>query len=87
MSGGFQHFVSGTFQHFNIPLSCGAVQHSGLSLPSLRIDAFSLDVMSKIQDIRKSSITFAPEAPACRRTFSGARGLKGSIDAMVPSGW
>ena len=33
-----------------------------ISLPSLRIDAFSLDVMSKIQDIRKSSLTFAPEA-------------------------
>lgn len=33
-----------------------------ISLPSLRIDAFSLDVMSKVQDIRKSSITFAPEA-------------------------
>ncbi|POP31641.1 B12-binding domain-containing radical SAM protein, partial [Lactonifactor longoviformis] len=33
-----------------------------ISLPSLRIDAFSLDVMSKVQDIRKSSLTFAPEA-------------------------
>ncbi|MBQ4149030.1 MAG: TIGR03960 family B12-binding radical SAM protein [Clostridium sp.] len=33
-----------------------------ISLPSLRIDAFSLDVMSKVQDVRKSSLTFAPEA-------------------------
>ena len=33
-----------------------------ISLPSLRIDAFSLDIMSKVQDIRKSSLTFAPEA-------------------------
>ena len=33
-----------------------------ISLPSLRIDAFSLDVMSKVQDIKKSSVTFAPEA-------------------------
>ena len=33
-----------------------------ISLPSLRIDAFSLDVMSKVQDIKKSSLTFAPEA-------------------------
>ena len=31
-----------------------------ISLPSLRIDAFSLDVMSKIQDVKKSSLTFAP---------------------------
>lgn len=33
-----------------------------ISLPSLRIDSFSLDVMSKVQDIKKSSLTFAPEA-------------------------
>ncbi len=33
-----------------------------ISLPSLRIDAFSLDVMKKVQDIKKSSLTFAPEA-------------------------
>lgn len=37
-----------------------------VSLPSLRIDAFSLDVMSKVQDIRKSSLTFAPEAGSQR---------------------
>ena len=33
-----------------------------IALPSLRIDAFSLDVMKKVQDIKKSSLTFAPEA-------------------------
>lgn len=33
-----------------------------ISLPSLRIDAFSLDVMKRVQDIKKSSLTFAPEA-------------------------
>lgn len=37
-------------------------KHINISLPSLRIDAFSLDVMSKVQDVKKSSITFAPEA-------------------------
>jgi radical SAM family uncharacterized protein len=37
-------------------------QKVNISLPSLRIDAFSLDVMSKVQDIKKSSLTFAPEA-------------------------
>lgn len=37
-------------------------QGVNISLPSLRIDAFSLDVMNKVQDIRKSSLTFAPEA-------------------------
>ena len=33
-----------------------------VSLPSLRIDEFPIDVMNKVQDIRKSSLTFAPEA-------------------------
>ena len=37
-------------------------KHVNISLPSLRIDAFSLDVMSKVQDVKKSSLTFAPEA-------------------------
>lgn len=37
-------------------------RHVNISLPSLRIDAFSLDVMSKVQDVKKSSLTFAPEA-------------------------
>ncbi len=41
-------------------------KHVNISLPSLRIDAFSLDVMSKVQDIKKSSLTFAPEAGSQR---------------------
>lgn len=44
---------------------CGQ-KHINISLPSLRIDAFSLDVMSKVQDIKKSSLTFAPEAGSQR---------------------
>ncbi len=39
---------------------------TNISLPSLRIDAFSLDVMSKVQDVKKSSLTFAPEAGSQR---------------------
>ncbi len=33
-----------------------------IALPSLRIDAFSIDLMQKVQGVRKSSLTFAPEA-------------------------
>ena len=44
---------------------CGR-KHINISLPSLRIDAFSLDVMSKVQDVKKSSLTFAPEAGSQR---------------------
>lgn len=63
-----------------------------ISLPSLRIDAFSLDVMSKVQDVRKSSLTFAPEAGSQRmrdvinKGLTKAIILKGARDAFE-SGW
>ena len=41
-------------------------EHVNISLPSLRIDNFSLDVMSRVQDVKKSSLTFAPEAGSQR---------------------
>ncbi|MEG0050568.1 MAG: TIGR03960 family B12-binding radical SAM protein [Terrisporobacter sp.] len=34
----------------------------GISLPSLRLDNFSMDIAEKIQQVRKSGLTFAPEA-------------------------
>lgn len=37
-----------------------------ISLPSLRIDEFSLDVMSKVEKLNSSSLTFAPEAGSQR---------------------
>lgn len=63
-----------------------------VSLPSLRIDAFSLDVMSKVQDVKKSSITFAPEAGSQRLRNVINKGLteedilRGSHDAFL-GGW
>lgn len=36
--------------------------HIGVSLPSLRLDSFSVDVLKEIQKIRKTGLTFAPEA-------------------------
>ena len=63
-----------------------------ISLPSLRIDAFALDVMSKVQDIRKSSLTFAPEAGSQRMRNVINKGLteemilKGAMDAFL-GGW
>lgn len=38
----------------------------GLSLPSLRADNFSMDIMPRIQKTRKSGLTFAPEAGSQR---------------------
>ncbi len=63
-----------------------------ISLPSLRIDAFSLDVMSKVQDVKKSSLTFAPEAGSQRLRDVINKGLteesilKGAADAFH-GGW
>ena len=63
-----------------------------ISLPSLRIDAFSLDVMSKVQDIKKSSLTFAPEAGSQRLRDVINKGLteddilKGAREAFE-AGW
>lgn len=39
-----------------------ADQRIGISLPSLRIDSFSIDIAKKVQQVRKSGLTFAPEA-------------------------
>ena len=67
-------------------------QGVNISLPSLRIDAFALDVMSKVQDIRKSSLTFAPEAGSQRLRDVINKGLteevilKGAMDAFR-GGW
>ncbi|MFQ9515405.1 MAG: TIGR03960 family B12-binding radical SAM protein [Eubacterium sp.] len=67
-------------------------RHVNISLPSLRIDAFSLDVMSKVQDVKKSSITFAPEAGTQRMRNVINKGLteedilNGSKQAFL-GGW
>ena len=38
----------------------------GISLPSLRLDNFSMEIAEKIQQVRKSGLTFAPEAGSQR---------------------
>lgn len=50
----------------------------GLSLPSLRADNFSMDIMHRIQKTRKSGLTFAPEA--------GSQRLRDAINKNVTEG-
>lgn len=63
-----------------------------ISLPSLRIDAFSLDVMKKIGDVKKTSITFAPEAGSQRmrdiinKNITRDDIIKGAREAFL-GGW
>jgi radical SAM family uncharacterized protein len=57
---------TGDYSEFK-PLAEGIIdrfsdEKVNISLPSLRIDAFNLDVMEKVQNVRRSSLTFAPEA-------------------------
>ena len=76
----------------NYLISLRDTDHVNVSLPSLRIDAFSLDVMSKVQDIKKSSLTFASEAGSQRLRDVINKGiteediLEGSRQAFI-GGW
>ena len=38
----------------------------GIALPSIRVDAFSVDLIKEIQKVRKTGLTFAPEAGSQR---------------------
>ncbi|MDD4569574.1 MAG: TIGR03960 family B12-binding radical SAM protein [Tepidanaerobacteraceae bacterium] len=64
----------------------------GLSLPSLRIDAFSLELAKKVQEIKKSGLTFAPEAGTQRLRDVINKGvtmedLLSSVKDAFISGW
>ncbi len=66
--------------------------HIQVSLPSLRVDAFSLDVMKKVQDIHKVSLTFAPEAGSQRLRDVINKGLTeedilGGVTQAFSGGW
>jgi radical SAM family uncharacterized protein len=63
-----------------------------LSLPSLRIDSFSLDLMEKAQKVRKSGLTFAPEAGTQRLRDVINKGvteedLINSVTTAFSGGW
>ena len=67
-------------------------RYVNISLPSLRIDNFSLDVFSKVQDVKKSSLTFAPEAGSQRMRNVINKGLTeedilGGARLAFESGW
>lgn len=63
-----------------------------LSLPSLRIDNFSLDLMEKAQKVRKSGLTFAPEAGTQRLRDVINKGITeeditSSVNLAFTGGW
>lgn len=63
-----------------------------LSLPSLRVDSFSLKLAEELQTVRKSGLTFAPEAGSQRLRDVINKGvtendLKESLTAAFEAGW
>lgn len=64
----------------------------GVSLPSLRIDSFSVDLINEIQKVRKTGLTFAPEAGTQRMRDVINKGvteqnLMDSVRSAFESGW
>lgn len=64
----------------------------GVSLPSLRLDSFSLQLIEEIQRVRKTGLTFAPEAGSQRLRDVINKGiveedLIGAVENAFHSGW
>ena len=67
-------------------------QGVGVSLPSLRVDAFSVDLAKEIQRVRRSSLTFAPEAGTQRLRDVINKGvtendLSEAVSSAFSAGW
>ena len=64
----------------------------GIALPSIRVDAFSVDLIKEIQKVRKTGLTFAPEAGSQRMRDIINKGLTEerileSSKSAFESGW
>lgn len=69
-----------------------ADEHVSISLPSLRINAFDVDLADEIGSVRKSGFTFAPEAgtPRLRQVINKAvdqQKFLGTIEEVLKRGW
>jgi radical SAM family uncharacterized protein len=63
-----------------------------VSLPSLRVDAFGVDIAAQIQKGRRTGLTFAPEAGTWRmrqviNKLIREEDLYGAVDAAYSQGW
>ena len=71
------------------PVNCGQVS---VSLPSLRVDAFTVGIAAELQKARRSGLTFAPEAGTWRmrqviNKLIREEDLYGAVDAAFSQGW
>ena len=63
-----------------------------VSLPSLRVDAFSVGIATEIQKVRRTGLTFAPEAGSWRlrqviNKLITEEDLYAAVDAAYSQGW
>jgi len=71
------------------PTNCGQVS---VSLPSLRVDAFTVGVAAQIQKARRTGLTFAPEAGTWRmrqviNKLIRDDDLYGAVESAYSQGW
>ena len=71
------------------PSNCGQVS---ISLPSLRVDAFTVDIAASIQNARRTGLTFAPEAGTWRmrqviNKLIREEDLYGAVESAFSQGW
>src|SRR5690606_20954204 len=83
---GIESVVSDTV---NDPANCGQVS---VSLPSLRVDAFTVGVAAEIQKARRTGLTFAPEAGTWRmrqviNKLIREEDLYGAVESAYSQGW
>jgi radical SAM family uncharacterized protein len=73
----------------NDPVNCGQVS---LSLPSLRVDAFTVGIATQIQQVRRTGLTFAPEGGTWRirqviNKLIREEDLYGAVESAFSQGW
>jgi radical SAM family uncharacterized protein len=83
---GIEDVVGGVI---NDPMCTGQVS---VSLPSLRVDAFTVGVASEIQKVRRTGLTFAPEAGTWRmrqviNKLIREEDLYGAVESAFSQGW
>ncbi len=83
---GIGEVVAGTV---NDPMNCGQVS---VSLPSLRVDAFTVGVAAQLQKARRTGLTFAPEAGTWRmrqviNKLIAEEDLYTAVESAFSQGW
>ncbi len=81
--------ITESFARFAPMLACNQIK---LSLPSLRVDAFSVSLASGLEAMRKGGLTFAPEAGTQRLRDVINKGvtdsaIEAAFDATFAHGW